>query len=40
MIDRFIEKQLIKDIKPGRVVCLFGARRTGKTFLLKILTKN
>lgn len=40
MIDRFIEKQLIKDIKPGRVVCLFGARRTGKTFLLKVLTKK
>lgn len=40
MIARFIENQLIRDIKPGKVVCLFGARRTGKTVLLKTLTKR
>lgn len=40
MIARFIEKQIIKEIKPGRVVCLFGARRTGKTVLLKSIGKK
>lgn len=37
MIARFIEKELLKELEPGRVVCLFGARRTGKTILLKTI---
>jgi uncharacterized protein len=35
MIKRIIEEQLIRDLKPGRVTILFGARRTGKTFLME-----
>lgn len=35
MISRFIEKQLQLSLKPGKVVGLFGARRTGKTVLMK-----
>lgn len=34
MISRFIEKRILEVLKPGRVVGLFGARRTGKTFLM------
>ena len=34
MIPRFIKKQLIEDLKPNHVTGLFGARRTGKTFLM------
>lgn len=40
MIARFIEKELLKSLKPAHVVCLFGARRTGKTVLLKTLAKK
>lgn len=40
MVARFIEKEILRELKPGQVVCLFGARRTGKTFLLKALTKK
>ncbi|MEK7544488.1 MAG: AAA family ATPase [Patescibacteria group bacterium] len=40
MIARFIEKELLKELKPGRVVCLFGARRTGKTVLLHSIKKK
>ena len=40
MIARFIEKELLKELKPGQVVCLFGARRTGKTILLKSVKKK
>lgn len=40
MIARFIEKELLKSLKPAHVVCLFGARRTGKTVLLKNLLKR
>lgn len=35
MIHRFIEKMVLQALKPKFVVCLFGARRTGKTFLLE-----
>ena len=34
MISRFIENQIIEALKPGIVVGLFGARRTGKTVLM------
>lgn len=37
MIARFIEKELLQELEPRRVVCLFGARRTGKTVLLKTI---
>jgi uncharacterized protein len=40
MIARFIEKELLKALKPAWVVGLFGARRTGKTVLLKSLAKK
>ncbi len=40
MIDRFIEKELLKELRPAHVVCLFGARRTGKTILLGSLAKK
>ena len=40
MIARFIEKELLKELKPAHVVCLFGARRTGKTVLLGFLAKK
>lgn len=34
MISRYIKKQILSQLKPAWVVCLFGARRTGKTTLL------
>lgn len=34
MIPRFIKKRLTEDLKPNHVTGLFGARRTGKTFLM------
>ena len=40
MISRFIEKQILSECKPGSVVCLFGARRTGKTTLLHTLKQS
>lgn len=40
MIARFLEKQLLAELKPGRVVGLFGARRTGKTVLLGEIAKK
>ncbi len=40
MIERHIEKRLIDRIKPAFVLGLFGARRTGKTYLMQqIITK-
>lgn len=38
MIDRTIRNQLSKSLRPGRVVLLFGARRTGKTVLLQAVS--
>lgn len=35
MIPRYIEKEILEKLAPGLVLCLFGARRTGKTVLLK-----
>jgi hypothetical protein len=40
MISRFIESQILSELKPARVICLFGARRTGKTTLLQALKKS
>ncbi len=37
MITRFIQDELIRSIHPGFVTGLFGARRTGKTFLMEQL---
>lgn len=37
MISRFIEKEILKSIKPNKVIGIFGPRRSGKTTLLKIL---
>ncbi|MBI4647244.1 MAG: AAA family ATPase [Bacteroidia bacterium] len=34
MIPRFIKNEILKSLKPGKVTGLFGARRTGKTFLM------
>ena len=37
MISRFVEKQILSKLRPATVICLFGARRTGKTTLLRSL---
>lgn len=37
MIERSITSQLIEDIRPGNVTVLFGARRTGKTYLMNYI---
>jgi len=37
MIPRFIQKQVLEALQPGRVVCLFGPRRAGKTILMEQL---
>lgn len=37
MISRSIQDQLVNALKPGSVVLLFGARRTGKTVLLQTI---
>lgn len=34
MIERILKSELLKNIKPGIVIALFGARRTGKTVLM------
>lgn len=38
MIQRALEKKLLSDIKPQKVVLLLGARRVGKTVLMEKLT--
>ncbi len=35
MVSRIIKKQLLDDLKPQHVTGLFGARRTGKTYLME-----
>ena len=40
MITRFLQKRLISSIKPNKVIGLFGARRTGKTILMKEIRKK
>lgn len=40
MIPRIIENQILEALKPGKVVGIFGARRTGKTVLMQDLLKK
>ncbi|MFC1522958.1 ATP-binding protein [Elusimicrobiota bacterium] len=40
MISRYIDKQILKQLKPGKVVTLLGARRTGKTVLMEKLRQT
>ena len=40
MIKRKIENQLLESIKPGKVLVLSGARRVGKTILLKKISEQ
>ena len=39
-IERAVKADILKKLQPGKVVVLLGARRTGKTVLLKKLMKN
>ena len=38
-IKRVVQENILKKIKPGKVIVLVGARRTGKTVLLKEIVK-
>ncbi|MFN5911170.1 MAG: AAA family ATPase, partial [Bacteroidota bacterium] len=40
LIHRFIYDEFIHQLKPGRVLLLFGARRVGKTHLLRKVTAS
>ncbi|OGS47045.1 MAG: hypothetical protein A2539_06935 [Elusimicrobia bacterium RIFOXYD2_FULL_34_15] len=40
MIPRFIQNQIQTSLKPGKVIGLFGARRTGKTVLMNLVKEN
>ena len=40
MIQRALEKKLLSDIKPQKVVLLLGARRVGKTVLMEKLIRE
>lgn len=40
MIARIVEKQILSSLKLGKVVCLMGARRTGKTILLNKISET
>jgi predicted AAA+ superfamily ATPase len=40
IIERIIFKDFQKQIKPGKVLILLGARRVGKTHLLKRVISN
>lgn len=40
MISRLIENQVVKALKPGRVVGIFGPRRSGKTTLLSQIQQH
>jgi len=37
MIPRFIEKQVLSSLKPGKVCAVFGPRRSGKTVFLEMI---
>ncbi|MEA3355309.1 MAG: AAA family ATPase [Patescibacteria group bacterium] len=37
MVSRYITQQVIKSLKPGRVVGVFGSRRSGKTVLMNYI---
>lgn len=40
LVSRYLENKIIKSLKPGRVVGLFGPRRSGKTFLMNLIIKK
>ncbi len=40
MVSRIIENTLIKQIQQGKVIGLFGARRTGKTVLMQTIKEK
>ncbi len=40
MIARLLQKQIVEKLKPGFVVGLFGARRTGKTIIMEEIKKS
>lgn len=40
MLIRSIEERMLANLRPGKAVILLGARRTGKTFLLKKLAEQ
>ena len=40
MIERILEKTILKKLNKGKVIILMGARQTGKTTLLKNLCKK
>lgn len=40
MINRVLTKKIIKDLKPGHVTILYGARRTGKTVLMNFVKEK
>jgi len=40
MIARLLQKQIAEKLKPGLVVGLFGARRTGKTVIMEEIQKK
>ncbi|HAM39286.1 MAG: hypothetical protein A2474_00700 [Elusimicrobia bacterium RIFOXYC2_FULL_34_12] len=40
MIPRYIEIQILKSLKAGKVIGLFGARRTGKTVLMNLVKEK
>ena len=40
MIHRIIKKRIVNSLKPQKVIGLFGARRTGKTVLMKEIAKD
>ena len=40
MIARFLQKNIEEKMFKGKVITLLGARQTGKTTLLKLISKN
>jgi uncharacterized protein len=40
MISRYITKQVLRDLRPSRVVGVFGPRRSGKTVLMNLIRKK
>lgn len=40
MIPRFIEKQVLSSLKPGKVCVVFGPRRSGKTVFLEMIKEK
>lgn len=40
IIPRYLENEIIKNLKPHQVVGVFGPRRSGKTFLMNLIIKK